>query len=172
GSGGSGGSGGGTTTWNAGTPNGSCSAGVPAKAQAVGTASPTAVVGTGTAASCTFAALQTAVTAGRIITFNCGAAPVKILVTATLNVPSTKNTVIDGGRLITLDGGGAVQIMRFYSGNYRANDNTLTLQHIAMINGKTTPTAAIPTAPAPCSQGYNDGEGGALYMRDGNLVVV
>ena len=30
----------------------------------------------------------------------------------------------------------------------------------------------IPTALAPCSQGYNDGQGGALYMRDGYLVVV
>ena len=92
--------------------------------------------------------------------------------TATLNVPSTKNTVIDGGRKITLDGGGAVQIMRFDSANFQANDNGLTLQHIALTNGKTTPTEAIPTAPAPCSQGYNDGEGGALYMRDGNLIVV
>ena len=52
--------------------------------------------------------------------------------TATLNVPSTKNTVIDGGHKITLDGGGAVQIMRFYSGNFQANDNGLTLQHIAL----------------------------------------
>ena len=95
-----------------------------------------------------------------------------IRVTATLNVPSTKNTVIDGGRKITLDGGGAVQILRFYSGNFQANDNGLTLQHIALTDGKTTPTEAIPTAPAPCSQGYNDGEGGALYMRDGYLVVV
>jgi len=179
GSGGSSGSGGsasggsgGAAPWNAGNPNGSCSAGVPTMAQAASTSNPTAVIGNGTAASCTFAALQTAATAGGVITFNCGADPVTILVTATLNVPSTKNTVIDGGRKITLDGGGAVQIMRFYSGNYRANDNTLTLQHIAMVNGKTTPTMMIPTAPAPCSQGYNDGEGGALYMRDGNLVVV
>jgi hypothetical protein len=162
----------GGSTWSAGNPNGSCGAGVPAKAQAVSTASPTAVVGTGTAASCTFSALQTAVTAGGVITFNCGPDPVTIRVTATLNVPSTKNTVIDGGRKITLDGGGAVQIMRFYSGNFQANDNGLTLQHIALTGGKTTPTEAIPTAPAPCSQGYNDGEGGALYMRDGYLVVV
>ena len=102
------------------------------------------------------------------------AAPIRSpsAVTATLNVPSTKNTVIDGGRKITLDGGGAVQILRFDSGNFQANDNGLTLQHIALINGKTTPTEAIPTAPAPCSQGYNDGEGGALYMRDGNLIVI
>ena len=46
------------------------------------------------------------------------------------------------------------------------------MQHIALVNGKATPTEMIPTAPAPCSQGWNDGEGGALYMRDGYLVVV
>ena len=159
-------------TWNAGNPNGSCAAGVPTKAQAVSTASPTTVVGTGTAASCTFSALQAAVTAGGIITFNCGADPVTIPVTATLNVPSNKNTVIDGGRKITLDGGGAVRILRFYSANFQATDFGLTLQHIALVNGKATPTEMIPTAPAPCSQGWNDGEGGALYMRDGYLVVV
>ena len=48
----------------------------------------------------------------------------------------------------------------------------MTLQHIALVNGKATPTEAIPTAPAPCSQGWNDGEGGAIYMRDGNLTVI
>ena len=95
-----------------------------------------------------------------------------IAVTATLNVPTNKNTVIDGGRKITLDGGGAVQILRFDSANFQANDNGLTLQHIALVNGKATPTEMIPTAPAPCSQGWNDGEGGALYMRDGNLIVI
>jgi hypothetical protein len=56
---------------------------------------------------------------------------------------------------------------RFDSADFQTNTNGLTLQHITLINGKTTPTEAIPTAPAPCSQGYNDGEGGALYMRDG-----
>jgi hypothetical protein len=168
---GTGGSGGGGP-WNAGNPNGSCSTGVPTRAQAVSTANPTAIVGTGTAASCTFSALQTAATAGGVITFNCGADPLTIPITATLNIPSNRNTVIDGGRKITLDGRGAVQIMRFHSANFQANDFGLTLQHIALINGKTTPTEQIPTAPAPCSQGFNDGEGGALYMRDGYLVVV
>ena len=62
--------------------------------------------------------------------------------------------------------------MRFHSANFQANDFGLTLQHIALVNGKTTPTEMIPTAPAPCSQGWNDGEGGALYMRDGYLVVI
>jgi hypothetical protein len=171
GGGGAGGSGG-SPPWNAGNPNGSCSAGVPTRAQAASTANPTTVVGTGTPASCTFSALQAAATAGGVITFNCGPGAVTIPVTATLNIPANKNTVIDGGRKITLDGGGAVQIMRFHSANFQANDFGLTLQHIALINGKTTPAERIPTAPAPCSQGWNDGEGGALYMRDGYLVVV
>ena len=43
---------------------------------------------------------------------------------------------------------------------------------MAFVNGKTNPKDAIPTAPAPCSQGFDDGEGGAIYMRDGNLIVV
>jgi hypothetical protein len=166
------GAGGSGTSWSAGNPNGSCSAGVPANGQAADTSSPTTVVGTGTAASCTFSQLQTAVTQGGVITFNCGSGAVTIAVTATLNLPINKNTVIDGGRKVTLDGGNAVQILSFNSPNYRVNDNGLTLQHIALINGKQTPTQAIPTAPAPCSQGWDDGEGGALYMRDGNLKVI
>jgi hypothetical protein len=155
-----------------GNPNGACRAGVPARGAAADTSNPTTVIGTGTAASCTFAQLQAAVARGGIITFNCGGDAVTILVTATLSLPTNKNTVIDGGRRVTLDGGGAVQILSFNSANFQANDNGLTLQHIALINGKKTPTQGIPVAPAPCSQGWNDGEGGALYMRDGNLTVV
>ena len=89
-----------------------------------------------------------------------------------MNLPTTKDTVIDGGNKITLDGGHAVQILNFNSANFQANETRLTLQHISLVNGKATPTDAIPTAPAPCSQGYDDGQGGALYMRDGNLTVI
>jgi hypothetical protein len=160
------------TTGHAGNPNGSCSTGVPTRGQPADTSTPTSVVGTGTPESCTFAALRTAVSQGGVITFNCGAGAVTIAVTATLNVPTNKNTVIDGGNKITLDGGNAVQILSFNSANFQANDSVLTLQHLTLVNGKKTPTQAIPTAPAPCSQGWDDGQGGALYMRDGNLVVV
>ncbi len=156
----------------AGNPDGSCKAGIPAGGTPADVSKPTAVVGTGTAASCTFAALKTAVNAGGVVTFNCGATPVTLLVTATLDLPTTKSTVIDGGNKVTLDGGGTVQILRWYSADFRKNDNRLTLQHINFVNGKTTPTKAIPKAPPPCSQGWNDGEGGALYMRDGNLTVI
>ncbi|HEY3594377.1 MAG TPA: hypothetical protein VGL13_10905 [Polyangiaceae bacterium] len=156
----------------AGNPNGSCRAGIPAKGQPVDTSNPTAVVGSGTAASCTFAALRTAVTAGGTITFNCGSAPATILVTSTLTVPATKNVVIDGGSKITLDGGGSVQIMHYDGTDFQKNTNTLTLQHITLKNGRKVPTDAIASAPSPCSQGWDDGQGGALYMNDGNLVVI
>jgi hypothetical protein len=162
----------GGTIGDAGNPNGSCAAGIPTRGQPADTSNPTTVVGTGTAASCTFTALSAAVTAGGVVTFDCGSAPITIPITATMNLPITKNTVIDGGSKVTLDGGGAVQILNFKSANFQANENGLTLQHIALVNGKTTPTQAIPTAPLPCSQGWDDGEGGALYMRDGNLTVI
>jgi hypothetical protein len=157
---------------HAGNPNGSCSAGLPAGGQPVDTSHPTTVIGSGTASSCTFAKLQAAVTAGGIITFDCGSAPVTIAVTAQLDVPITTSTVIDGGNKITLDGGGAVRILSFDSPNWVNNTNRLTLQHITLVNGKTTPTQKIPPAPAPCSQGWDDGQGGAVYMRDGSLTVI
>jgi len=158
--------------WSAGNPNASCSAGVPAAGRPVDTSNPTTVVGTGTASSCTFSQLQAAVAKAGVITFDCGDQPVTIQVTSTLNLVTTKDTVIDGGRKVTLDGGKAVQILNFNSANFQANDHGLTLQHLALANGKMTPTKAIPTAPSPCSQGWDDGEGGALYMRDGNLTII
>ena len=162
---------GGSAPGTAGNPNGSCSAGVPSSGQPADVSNPT-VIGSGTAASCTFSALTTAVGKGGVITFNCGGDPATIAITATMNLPTTKDTVIDGGNKITLDGGHAVQILNFNSANFQANETRLTLQHISLVNGKATPTEVIPTAPAPCSQGYDDGQGGALFMRDGNLTVI
>jgi hypothetical protein len=169
--GGTGGGGGTGATGGAGNPSGSCSTALPAKSQPVDTSNPTTVVGTGTAASCTASALQAAATAGGIITFDCGGAAT-INVTSTLKLPVNKNTVIDGGGQITLDGGGATRILSFDSPNWQATDYGLTLQHLRLVNAKAVPTEAIPTAPAPCSQGWNDGQGGAVYMRDGTLTVI
>jgi hypothetical protein len=165
----SGGGGGGTTTRVIPTH---CTSALPAGAQPADVSRPTTVIGTGTAASCTFSALNAAVTRGGVITFNCGSAAVTIPVTATMRLPTGADTVIDGGNRVTLDGQNAVQILRFDHGDFMVNNARLTLQHLTLINGKSTPTQRIPTAPAPCSQGFNDGQGGALYMRDGNLTVV
>jgi hypothetical protein len=163
---------GGTSAAGGSTAPSKCTSALPAGAQPVDVSSATTVVGTGTAASCTFDKLNAAVTKGGIIKFDCGSAPATIAVTATMNLPTNKDTVIDGGNTITLDGGASVQILRFDHGDFQANNTRVTLQHLTLINGKTTPTEVIPTAPAPCSQGFNDGEGGALYMRDGNLTVI
>ena len=164
---------GGSLPGMAGNPNGSCTAGVPASGQSADVSNPTSVIGTGTAASCTFSALNTAVGKGGVITFNCGSDPVTIAITATMNLPTNKNTVIDGGRKITLDGGHAVQILSFNGPDFQTNNNGLTLQHLTFVNGKTNPTQKIPTATqAACSQGYDDGQGGAVFINDGNLLVV
>jgi hypothetical protein len=149
-----------------------CTSALPAGAQVADVSHPTTVIGTGTAATCSFGALSAAVSKGGVITFNCGAAPVTIAITATMNLPTGTNTVIDGAGRITLDGQNAVRILSFNHDDFMVNDTRVTLQNLSFVNGKATPTQAIPSAPAPCSQGWNDGEGGALYMRDGNLTVV
>jgi hypothetical protein len=172
-----------------GNPSGSCTAfALPAAAALVDTSKPTSVVGTGTAESCTFAALNSAVTKGGIITFDCGPAAVTIPVTATLTPPTSNayakdpslQIVIDGGGKVTLDGQGAVRILSWvHTGSWRVNQDTLTLQRIRLIRGKTTPTQKIAACPASgsisntqCSTGYDDGQGGALNMQDGNLRVI
>ena len=155
-----------------GNPDGTCLAGIPAEGQPVDVSTPTTVVGTGDAASCTFEALDAAVTNGGVITFDCGSDPVTIAITATMHVPIMKDTVIDGGNKVTLDGGGSVQILRFDSPNFQALDTRVTIQHLAFKHGAIAGSMPIPDAPPPCSQGFNDGEGGAIYMRDGNLTVI
>jgi hypothetical protein len=65
------------STGSAGNPDGSCTAGVPSQGQPADTSNPTTVVGTGTAASCTFSKLNAAVTLGGVITFDCGSCACK-----------------------------------------------------------------------------------------------
>jgi hypothetical protein len=62
-----------------------------------------AVVGNGTPESCTEAALDTAITAGGIITFNCGVVPHTIVITTTKVIGGTSAD-------LTLDGGGKVVV--------------------------------------------------------------
>ena len=66
-----------------------------------------AVVGSGTPSSCSEAALASAIPAGGIVTFNCGAGQVTIPFTFTLVVGSDNPPVIiDGNDSITFDGTG------------------------------------------------------------------
>jgi hypothetical protein len=132
------------------------------------------VVGNGTPQSCTAAALQAAITASPVVTFNCGAAAATIPVYATLVVPATRATVIDGGGKVTLDGGGRVRLIEVVRENFRTSRIGLALQHITLANGKAAGTRYVPPAPgnASCSWGWADGGGGAVYVRDSALHVV
>lgn len=143
-----------------------------APVQAVDTSQPAHVVGDGTPGPCTQDNLAAAIAQGGIITFSCGTAPVTIAITATLELRTDVDTTLDGGNLVTLDGGDAVRILDFDHEDYRKNTTTLTLQHVTLAHGHAHGTKLYAPAPAPCSQGYYDGFGGALQLRDGKLVVI
>lgn len=172
----------------AGNPDGSCtSIPLPAEAGLVLSGAPARVVGTGTAASCTFGALKAAVAAGGIITFDCGDGLVTIPIEETLQPPWTNayatpkpapvTTVIDGGNRVTLDGLDRRRIVSWvHEGSWQKNDDLLVLQRIRLINGKATPSEPIAvcnqTPNALCPTGFFDGQGGAVYVRDGNLRII
>jgi hypothetical protein len=144
---------------------------VPAEAQAVDSSHPARVIGTGTAASCTSAAVVSAIAAGGISTFNCGADPVTIVMTATAKVHNdTGRTVLDGGGRVTLSGGGARRILyvntcdsslgRSRSDCLYQTDTQLVVQNLTFVDGNST---------GDLTEG---GGGGAIFIRGGRLKVV
>ena len=85
---------------------------VPAAGRAANTSHPNHVIGRGTPAGCTSAAVVKAVAEGGIITFSCGPKPVTITMTATAKVVNTSHRVVlDGGGKVTLSGGGKIRIL-------------------------------------------------------------
>ncbi len=143
-------------------------------ATAVDTSSTTATVGNGTPASCTEAALRAAVASQSVVKFNCGAAAATIVVASQIDIPASRNTVIDGENRITLDGGGNSRILNVSQNNYRTNRNGLTLQHIALRNGRAPGgnyVAPDPSKPQ-CAYGYGSGSGAAVLVQDARLTVI
>jgi hypothetical protein len=144
---------------------------IPAAAKAIDTSHPNHVIGKGTAASCTSAAVVSAVAAGGIITFNCGPSPVTIAMTATAKVKNAHpKIVIDGGGLVTLSGGGKRRILYMdtcdkaqgWTTSHCDNQSTpaLTVQNLTFTNGNST---------GQLSEG---GGGGAILVRGGRFKVV
>jgi hypothetical protein len=85
------------------------------------------VVGTGTPASCTEAALGAKLAGGGTITFNCGGSPISITLTSMKSISTT--TTIDGGGKITLSGGQAVRLFLVEVGA------ALTVKNITLADG-------------------------------------
>lgn len=135
---------------------------------------PDHVVGDGTPGSCNQTTFAAAAALGGVITFNCGASPATIDITATVMLPTDRDTVIDGEDMVTLDGGGQVRILEFYHGDYRVNTNRVVLQRLTLQNGHAQGTDYTPPDPnnSACAYGYADGAGGAIRVRDGVLHVI
>ena len=145
-----------------GNPDGSTDAAIPVatcqRPPLADVSAPTATVGDGSPASCTEAALQQAATGGGTIVFNCGSTPATITVTS--QIMFTKETVLDGGGLVTLSGGGASRIL-YLDSDYNTPTPRLTVQRMSLRDGK-SPATGDDTA-----QG-----GGAIYRDGGSLTVL
>lgn len=144
---------------------------MPAEAAAVKITKPTRVVGDGTPASCTSAAVVAAVAAGGTITFACGPEPITIGMEATAKVRNTSKTVvIDGGGLVTLSGQGKRRILyqntcdqaQVWTTSHCDDQDSpqLTVQNITLTDGNST------------GQTAEGGGGGAMFVRGGRVKVV
>jgi hypothetical protein len=94
----------------------------------VDTSNPDVFVGTGTPASRNETAFANALAVGRVITSDCGAAPVSIPIASSKGV--THDTVLDGRGVVTLDGGGTTRILSVPS-SFELGTPTLTVQRLA-----------------------------------------
>ena len=144
---------------------------MPAAGRPVDTSHPTRVVGRGTAASCTSAAVVAAVRAGGIIRFSCGPKPVTIRMSATAKVMNTSaQVVLDGGGLVTLSGEGRRRILymdtcdpaQVWTTSHCQDQASpkLIVQKLAFTDGNSS------------GQRFDGGGGGAIFDRGGRLRIV
>ncbi len=145
--------------------------GVPAAGRPVNTAHSSHIVGRGTAASCTSAAVVAAVRAGGIIRFSCGPAPVTIRMSTTARVVNTsRRVVLDGGGLVTLSGDGRRRILYMDTCDPAQEWTTshcqdqaspqLVVQNLSFTDGNST------------GHRFDGGGGGAIFARGGQLRIV
>lgn len=152
-----------------GNPDGTCT--VPADAMAEDTSTPDHVIGDGTPASCTSAAVVAAVAQGGVITFDCGPDPITITLTETAKIRNDTGPeiVIDGGGRVTLSGAGARRILYMNTCDQAQVWTTshcddqdhprLTVQNLTFVDGYDG------------GRGDHDG-GGAIFVRGGRLKVL
>jgi hypothetical protein len=144
---------------------------VPPAGRAVDTSHPGHVVGSGTAASCTSAAVVAAVRAGGIIRFSCGPDPVTIVMSQTAKVMNTSpEVVLDGRGLVTLRGDGRHRILymdtcdqaQVWTTSHCQDQSAprLVIQNLAFTDGNSS------------GQDFDGGGGGAVFDRGGRLRIV
>jgi predicted outer membrane repeat protein len=144
---------------------------VPAAGRAVGTSHPNHIVGHGTAATCTSAAVVAAVRAGGIIRFSCGREPVTIRMSTTAKVMNTSpQVVIDGGGRVTLSGEGRRRILymdtcdpaQVWTTSHCQDQASprLVIENITFADGNSS------------GQRFDGGGGGAIFARGGRVRIV
>lgn len=140
----------------------------------VDTRATAASVGSGSPASCNEAALRRALAANAVVTFDCGSAPVVLPITETIALRADRDTVIDGGDLVTLDGGRRARIFSLARPGYRDNPFGLTLQRIRLVNGQAPGSGYVERDPSRpwCAWGYKEGGGGAIEVRNARLRLI
>lgn len=138
---------------------------VPPAGRAVSSAHPNHVVGRGTPASCTSAAVVRAVAQGGIITFSCGPKPVTITMTATAKIVHGHRIVIDGGGMVTLSGGGKIRILDMNTCNdcWEQTGPRLIVQNMRFVDGYSS---------ARQTSASSDYGGGSIFDQGGQLTVV
>jgi hypothetical protein len=149
---------------------------IPPAGEAVATNHPDEVIGSGTPASCTSAAVVRAVAKGGVITFDCGSHPVTITMTATAKVVNTSHLIVlDGGGKVTLSGAGKRQILYINTCDKRQRWTTshcydqewpdLVVQNISFEDGYSTVSQSKGAS-------FGGGGGGAIFDLGGQLKVV
>jgi hypothetical protein len=148
---------------------------VPPAGAVFGTSHPDHVIGNGTPASCTSAAVIRAVASGGVTVFHCGRRPVTIRMTATAKVTNTSHwVVLDGGGKVTLSGQGRHQLLYLDTcdrrqgtvpGCHNRRWPHLQVQNITLADGNSTVRQARGTD-------FGGGGGGAIYDLGGQLTVV
>src|SRR3984957_7454250 len=148
-------------------------AAVPQAGAALNTSHPDHVIGTGTPASCTSAAVVRAVARGGVITFSCGPKPVTITMTATAKVVNTSHQVgLDGGGKVTLSGGGDIRILYMNTCDAAQTYTTSDCweqQWPQLVVQNMTLTDAYSATMQSSTASYG---GGAIFDEGGQLKVV
>jgi hypothetical protein len=146
---------------------------VPPAGRAVSTSHPNHVIGNGTPAGCTSAAVVKSVAEGGIITFNCGPKPVTIVMKATAKVVNTSHRVVlDGGGKVTLSGGGTIRILYMNTCDAKqkfTTTNCFEQQWPQLVVQNMTLRNAYSAVRQTATSNYG---GGAIFDEGGQLKVV
>ena len=103
---------------------------------------------------CTRSGIQAALDTGGQINFSCGPNPVTIPIDSQLELNPYTDTILDGGGLVTLDGGGTSRILhKGWHDPSKVDSVTITLENLRFINGK-----------APAGETTGDISGGAINV--------